>query len=85
MDADEQKRVRDAMERLRATLTQIVATGEEKSRERCGYRARDSRCTFAGGCMNKRGTMCGGDEFIRFAPRPAGNSTQRRGERGGMN
>ncbi len=69
MDEQERQRVREAMGRLRATLTQIALTAEEKSRERCGYRARDSRCTFAGGCTNKRGTMCGGDEFVRFAPR----------------
>lgn len=61
--------MRNAVQRLGEIMAGIVRTAEEKNRERCGYKAMNSVCTFIGGCMNREQDKCGGDEFVRKAQR----------------
>lgn len=66
MNTDEKReRLMQAMQKLGDVLADIVQTAEEKNRERCGYRAASSVCTFIGGCVNRQGDKCGGDEFVK--------------------
>lgn len=61
----DKERLRAAMQQFGDVLAEIVSTAEEKNRERCGYRAVTSVCTFIGGCVNRNGDQCGGDEFVK--------------------
>lgn len=75
-DEAEQARTRAAFERLSAVLSEVAAAVTSRVHERCPYRARDDRCTFAGGCVNQRRkaspgadaerlVWCGGDHQLR--------------------
>lgn len=75
MTMHDTERLRGAINRLGAVLAGIVATAEEKSRERCPYKTVELACTFPGGCMNQmreaRLVRCGGDHLIEWGPPPA--------------
>ena len=66
-------RMEKAGRELGAVLTSLAADVTARIHERCPYRARDDRCTFAGGCRNQRrgaGTgegapRCAGDHRLR--------------------
>jgi len=72
-DAETRDRVRDAVARLQEVLTALAFDVTARVDERCPYRARDDRCTFAGGCRNQRGDRgaspqvlrCAGDHLLR--------------------
>jgi len=75
--ADETRgRMREAAAGLQDVLTSVASDVVAHIDERCPYRARGDRCTFAGGCRNQRregGTRevvlrCAGDHELR---RPA--------------
>ena len=76
-DAEERERTRAALDRLHAVLTGVAASMHDKMHERCPYRAKDDRCTFAGGCVNQRRASsagermvwCGGDHQLRRSDR----------------
>jgi ribosome modulation factor len=70
------ERTKAAFARLQAVLTDVASRMVGKIHERCPYRARDDRCTFAGGCRNQRreargapdgerAVWCGGDHLLR--------------------
>ncbi|MBM3907062.1 MAG: hypothetical protein FJ363_03175 [Gemmatimonadetes bacterium] len=73
VDAAERARVEAAYARLGTMLTELADALGERMHERCPYRARDERCTFAGGCRNQRRAgrgaartvSCGGDHQLR--------------------
>lgn len=74
LDASEQTRAQVAFDRLNAVLTGVASSMVERIHERCPYRAKDDRCTFAGGCINQRREArdggermiwCGGDHQLR--------------------
>ncbi len=74
-DAERRERVQAALARLGAVLTVVASSVVARIHERCPYRARDDRCTFAGGCVNQRreargvdaarAVWCGGDHLLR--------------------
>ncbi len=51
---DDAARIQAAFAELQAVLTQVTSDVTARLHERCPYRARDDRCTFAGGCRNQR-------------------------------
>lgn len=71
MTADE--RTQAAFSRLQEVLNGLVSGMEARMHERCPYRAREDRCTFAGGCANQRReardgarvVWCTGDHLLR--------------------
>lgn len=73
----ERDRMQAALARLEAVVTDVASDVLARVHERCPYRAREDRCTFAGGCVNQRreGTgdgrtvRCGGDHQLRRAMR----------------
>jgi hypothetical protein len=75
LDADARAKTEAALARLGAVLTDLATRVTEHVHERCPYRARDDRCTFAGGCRNQRrgvpaadvarAVWCGGDHQLR--------------------
>jgi len=77
MDAAERARVQAALATLQETLTAVAADVVARIDERCPYRARDERCTFAGGCVNQRRetgdqarvAWCAGDHQLRRSER----------------
>jgi len=66
-------RMHGAARELGTVLTSLAADVTARIDERCPYRARGDRCTFAGGCRNQRrgagasqGTLrCAGDHRLR--------------------
>jgi hypothetical protein len=62
-------RTRAAYEKLQHVLSAVASSMVDRVHERCPYRARDERCTFAGGCVNQRRApdvvTCGGDHLLR--------------------
>lgn len=66
-------RMQAAFANLQAVLTGLVSSMEAHMDERCPYRAREDRCTFAGGCANQRResrdegrvVWCTGDHQLR--------------------
>lgn len=72
-DERERERTRAAFEQLNAVLTDVASSMLGKMHERCPYRAKDNRCTFAGGCVNQRRestngariSWCAGDHQLR--------------------
>jgi ribosome modulation factor len=72
----EAERTRAAFAALQAVLRDVASSVAGRIEERCPYRARDERCTFAGGCVNQRREArpnaedgcwirCGGDQQLR--------------------
>ncbi len=67
------ERMRAAFAKLQAELNGLVSGMEARMDERCPYRAREDRCTFAGGCANQhreardgeRVVWCTGDHRLR--------------------
>lgn len=53
-----------ALAKLQAELTDLVSRMEARMDERCPYRAREDRCTFAGGCANQRRETCDGERMV---------------------
>lgn len=72
LSAEERARLAAAYARLGDTLTELADALNGRMHERCPYRARDERCTFAGGCRNQRregrgpsrDVSCGGDHQL---------------------
>lgn len=67
MDAAERARVQAAFAALQATLTAVAQDVVSRIDERCPYRARDDRCTFAGGCRNQRREAGSAERVLRCA------------------
>jgi hypothetical protein len=76
--ADDERRARAqaALAGLHAVLTEVASDVVSRIDERCPYRAREDRCTFAGGCRNQRreagvngGVQCTGDHQLRRTSR----------------
>lgn len=73
MDDAERARLQAAFAALQATLTAVTQDVVSRIDERCPYRARDERCTFAFGCRNQlrepgpgeRVVRCTGDHQLR--------------------
>jgi hypothetical protein len=78
-ESGERARIRESLERLHATLSALASELVARIDERCPYRARQDRCTFAAGCVNQRRARrrerdvpgdervvrCGGDQQLR--------------------
>ena len=56
-----------ALATLQATLTLVASDVVARIDERCPYRARDDRCTFAFGCQNQRREAGTGERVVRCA------------------
>jgi ribosome modulation factor len=73
LDDESRERARAAISRLQAVLTGLASDVALRIHERCPYRDRQDRCTFAGGCRNQRSEpdpddrvmRCGGDHQLR--------------------
>ncbi len=74
LDDEERSRARAAMVRLQCALTAVAQDVVARIDERCPYRAREDRCTFAQGCRNQRrepaapgerAVWCAGDHQLR--------------------
>lgn len=63
MTTDERTRV--AFAKLQEVLNGLVFSMEARMDERCPYRAREDRCTFAGGCANQHRDMRDGERTVR--------------------
>lgn len=67
------ERTQAAFASLQSVLASLVSSMEARMDERCPYRAREDRCTFAGGCANQRReardggrvVWCTGDHQLR--------------------
>lgn len=76
-DGESRARMHAALETLHAALTSVASDVVARIDERCPYRAREDRCTFAGGCANQRREQrgdvrvvnCAGDHQLRRAGR----------------
>jgi hypothetical protein len=72
-DEATRERTRAAFASLQDVLNGLVSSMEARMDERCPYRAREDRCTFAGGCANQRReardgervVWCTGDHLLR--------------------
>ncbi len=53
-DDEARLRTRAAFAQFQTVLTEVASSVIERIDERCPYRAREDRCTFAGGCVNQR-------------------------------
>ena len=60
-------RMQAALGTLQATLTSVASDVVARIDERCPYRAREDRCTFAGGCGNQRREALTGGRVARCA------------------
>ena len=73
LDDETRQRTQAAFANLQAGMTGLVSGEEARMDERCPYRAREDRCTFAGGCANQRResrdgervVWCSGDHQLR--------------------
>ncbi|MHB0963452.1 MAG: hypothetical protein ACYC5V_09625 [Gemmatimonadaceae bacterium] len=63
-DEATRERTHAAFARLQAELTGLVSSMEARMDERCPYRAREDRCTFAGGCANQRREARDGERIV---------------------
>lgn len=63
-------RLQSALDELGAVLSEIVATAEQKNKERCPYRNAQNLCTFTAGCQNQRRDHahihCAGDHLLHW-------------------
>ena len=67
LDDEERSRARAAMVRLQSALTAVAQDVVTRIDERCPYRAREDRCTFAHGCRNQRREPGPGERVVRCA------------------
>jgi hypothetical protein len=63
-DEATRERTRAAFANLQDVLNGLVSSMEARMDERCPYRAREDRCTFAGGCANQRRELRDGDRVV---------------------
>ena len=67
VDDDERSRTREALTRLQGALTAVALDVVSRIDERCPYRAREDRCTFAHKCRNQRREPGPGERVVRCA------------------
>ncbi len=68
LDDEERARAMAAMARLQSALTAVAQDVVSRIDERCPYRAREDRCTFAHGCRNQHRAPAGpGERVVRCA------------------
>lgn len=67
MDEESGARLRRAAAALGGVLTSVASEVGARVHERCPYRARGDRCTFAGGCRNQRREAGSGGVAMRCA------------------
>ena len=74
VDDEARARTREALLKLQSALTAVAQDVVARIDERCPYRAREDRCTFAHGCRNQRrepagpgarAVWCAGDHQLR--------------------
>jgi hypothetical protein len=63
-DEATRERTQAAFANLQDVLNGLVSSMEARMDERCPYRAREDRCTFAGGCANQRRELRDGDRVV---------------------
>jgi hypothetical protein len=63
-DETVRERTQAAFASLQFVLTGLVSSMEARMDERCPYRAREDRCTFAGGCANQRRESPDGERVV---------------------
>lgn len=63
-DAATRERTQAAFANLQAVLSDLVSSVEGRMHERCPYRAREDRCTFASGCANQRREARDGERVV---------------------
>jgi len=63
-DDEARERTQAAFANLQSVMTGLVSSMESRMAERCPYRAREDRCTFAGGCANQRRERRDGERVV---------------------
>ena len=66
-DGETMARTREAVAELQAAVIAVASDVVARIDERCPYRAREDRCTFALGCRNQRPELALGERVVRCA------------------